>query len=279
MSEEITESISSFPFKAIGYVRTSSRYRYEMPRQASFSGVPAFIEWEKEGAPEYAQAAKDLAGFERIWVIFCFHLNWDHWNVMVRPPVSPDGKKYSLFATRSPHRPNPIGLSCVELLSVEKNGLFIRNCDILDGTPVFDIKPYIPRADAFPQSAAGWHDRIKDQEFHVEFTGEFLIKSRFLKELSNLDIENFCKVQLKYSPLDASRKRVKKIREGGEEEENIYSIGCRTWRASFVCREEKRVVLVKDLFSNYTEEELLPGSVDKYGDKEFHRAFRRAFPL
>lgn len=264
--------------KAIGYVRTNSRYRYEMPRQASFSGVPAFIEWEKEGAAQYAQAAKDLAGFERIWVIFCFHLNWDHWNVMVRPPVSPDGKKYSLFATRSPHRPNPIGLSCVELLSVEKNGLLIRNCDILDGTPVFDIKPYIPQADAFPQSPAGWHDRIKDSSYQVDFTEGFLVKSRFLKEISHLDMENFCKVQLKYSPLDASRKRVKKM-PGNKEGENVYCIGCRTWKIRFHCDEEKRVIVADDIFSNYQEEELLPEREDKYNDKDLHRSFRNTFPV
>ncbi|MBR2905044.1 MAG: tRNA (N6-threonylcarbamoyladenosine(37)-N6)-methyltransferase TrmO [Lentisphaeria bacterium] len=273
MSEEITESITAFPFKAIGYVRTSSRYRYEMPRQASFSGVPAFIEWVKD-EPGYALAAKDLAGFERIWVIFCFHLNWDHWNPMVRPPVSPDGKKYSLFATRSPHRPNPIGLSCVQLVSVEKTGLLIGPCDILDGTPVFDIKPYIPEADAFPASAAGWHDRIKDTGYEVSFTENFLAKSRFLAELSSLDVENFCRIQLKFSPLDASRKRVKKA-EGMEKE---YIISCRTWKVCFHIEEEKKEILVKDLFSNYKSEELLPGSPDKYGDKDFHRAFLAAFP-
>lgn len=273
MPEEITESIRSFPFKAIGYVRTSSRYRYEMPRQAAFSGVPAFIEWVKED-PGYAEAAKDLAGFDRIWVLFCFHLNWDHWNSMVRPPVSPDGKKYSLFATRSPHRPNPIGLSCVKLLSVEKNGLFIGPCDILDGTPVFDIKPYIPEVDAFPDSAAGWHDRIKDTGYEVSFTENFLAKSRFLASLSSLDVENFCRIQLKYSPLDSSRKRVKKMDAG----ERKYRIGCRTWQVIFQLDEEKKQILVEELFSNYTEEELLPGSPDKYNDKDFHRAFLASFP-
>ncbi|MBO4304254.1 MAG: tRNA (N6-threonylcarbamoyladenosine(37)-N6)-methyltransferase TrmO [Lentisphaeria bacterium] len=271
MPEEITEKIASFPFKAIGYVRTSSRYRYEATRQASFSGVPAFIEWAKD-EPRYALAAKDLAGFDRIWVIFCFHLNWDHWNPMVRPPVSPDGKKYSLFATRSPHRPNPIGLSCVELLSVEENGLSLRNCDILDGTPVLDIKPYIPEADAFPDSAAGWHDRIRDEGYKVTFTELFLEKSRFLASLCSLDVENFCRVQLKFSPLDASRKRVKHAGEGE------YSIGCRTWRALFLVREEEKTVLVTDLFSNYTEAELEKSAPDKYGDKAFHRAFLAAFP-
>lgn len=273
MPEEITESITSFPFKAVGYVRTSSRYRYEMPRQAAFSEVSAFIEWVKD-EPRYAEAAKDLAGFDRIWVIFCFHLNWDHWNPMVRPPVSPDGKKYSLFATRSPHRPNPIGLSCVELLSVEKHGLCIGACDILDGTPVFDIKPYIPAADSFPSSAAGWHDKIRDMGYKVVFTELFLEKSRFLASLSNLDVENFCRIQLKYSPLDSSRKRVKKT-EGKAGE---YMIGCRTWKILFFLDEEKKYITVYDLFSNYTDEELSCGSPDKYLDKDFHRAFLAAYP-
>ena len=107
--------------------------------------------------PDYnfEAALEDLSGFERIWVIFKFHLN-ETWNPKVSPPViSPAGRKVGVFASRSPHRPNPIGMSCVELTGVEKRRIYIRNFDMLDGTPVFDIKPYIPAVDAFPGSAAG----------------------------------------------------------------------------------------------------------------------------
>ena len=263
---------NEYIFKPIGTVRTAGKYRFEAPRQGVFSTADGVLEL----LPEYGgDAIADLAGFDRIWLIFCFHLNVGHtWKSKVRPPFPADGVCRSLFATRSPYRVNPIGLSCAEIVAVESRRILLRGIDLLDGTPVLDIKPYIPEADAFPASAAGWHDRIKDTGYEVSFTENFLAKSRFLAELSSLDVENFCRIQLKFSPLDASRKRVKKA-EGMEKE---YIISCRTWKVCFHIEEEKKEILVKDLFSNYKSEELLPGSPDKYGDKDFHRAFLAAFP-
>ena len=76
----------------------------------------------------------------------------------MRPPRG--GGKRGVLATRSPHRPNPIGLSAVELVAVESGALRVRGVDLLDGTPILDIKPYVPYADAFPDSAAGWIDAL-----------------------------------------------------------------------------------------------------------------------
>ena len=128
------------------------------------------------------RALQDLDGFERCWVISFMHLN-KGWNPMVKPPRGP-GEKYGLFSTRSPHRPNPgewkavrrsrirfrssltetpwnvpaVALSALEITSVDvKEGVVhVLGLDLLDGTPVLDIKPYIPYCDAFPQSRAGW---------------------------------------------------------------------------------------------------------------------------
>lgn len=267
MSREITEKITSFPLRPIGYIRTSSRYRYEAPRQPAFSGTEALIEFIPGNS--YEVAARDLTGFERIWVLFCFHLNTDHWNPLVRPPVSPDGGKYGVFATRSPHRPNPIGMSCVEFISVEKKGIRIRNSDMLDGTPVFDIKPYIPEVDAFPGSGAGWHDSIKKEEFSLSFTEAFLEKSAFLASLGAPDMVEFARVQLRFRPLDRSRKRL--TPPAGEEK--CWGIGCRTFRILFYIREEEKRIEVREILSNYLPSELAPGAEDKYGDKDIHRAF------
>jgi tRNA-Thr(GGU) m(6)t(6)A37 methyltransferase TsaA len=98
----------------------------------------------------FEQALKDLEGFERIWVIYLFHLN-DSWKPMVTPPRN-KGKKVGVFASRSPHRPNGIGLSCVTLNRIEGLNIYISNSDILDGSPVLDIKPYLPWSDSFPDS-------------------------------------------------------------------------------------------------------------------------------
>ena len=104
-----------------------------------------------------AEAWTDLAGFERVWLVFVFDRS-QGWTPRVRPPGG--GGRRSVLATRSPHRPNPIGLSAVELVAVEEGALRVRGLDLLDGTPILDIKPYVPYADAFPEAAAGWIDAL-----------------------------------------------------------------------------------------------------------------------
>ena len=149
----------------IGVVRTPYKERHGTPRQAGIRGrgrahameacrvelFPALI-------PE--KALRDIEGFERIWLLTYLHLN-PKWGPLVRPPRG--GVRRGVFATRSPHHPNSIGLSCVMLEKVAAGVLHIRGADIIDGTPVLDIKPYIPYCDAFPQSAAGWVDDVSEE--------------------------------------------------------------------------------------------------------------------
>ncbi|MBR2905228.1 MAG: tRNA (N6-threonylcarbamoyladenosine(37)-N6)-methyltransferase TrmO [Lentisphaeria bacterium] len=254
--------------KPIGTVHCSNLYKFEAPRQGIYaSGSQAQIHLEKD--PGLIAALSDLAGFERIWVLFLFHQNHS-WKPKVTPPVCGNKKRYGVFATRSPHRPNPIGLSCVTLLSVQENILQIADHDLLDGTPVLDIKPYIPQVDSFPDSKAGWRDEI-GEPVEVFFEELFLQKSAFLQELCGLSLQNFCAVQLAYDPVSDDRKRVVKNADSS------YNIGCRTWQIRFLY-DGKRVTVL-DLFSHYTAEELLPGSEDPYGDKEFHRTFLREYDI
>jgi tRNA (adenine37-N6)-methyltransferase len=117
----------------------------------------------------FAAALDDLEGFERLWLLY-----WMDRVVPFRPRVVPyrDTRERGLFATRSPCRPNPIGLSAVRLLRREGRVLHVAGVDILDGTPLLDVKPYVPEFDAFPSSKAGWLDaggadrRIADGRFH-----------------------------------------------------------------------------------------------------------------
>ena len=111
-----------------------------------------------EFVADFPEAAlQDLVGFERIWVVFVFDRS-EGWKALVKPPRG--GPKRGVLATRSPHRPNAIGLSAVELVAVEERCLRVCGVDLLDGTPILDIKPYVPYADAFPASCAGWIDAV-----------------------------------------------------------------------------------------------------------------------
>ena len=152
---------NNLTFSPIAFVRSPYARRIDAPHQATVvkgteSGTAAeatiaFV----EGFPD--TAFRDLAGFERIWLVFAFHRS-EGWKSEVRPPRG--GGKRSVLATRSPHRPNAIGLSAVELIAVEADALRVRGMDLLDGTPILDIKPYVPYADAFPTARAGWIDAL-----------------------------------------------------------------------------------------------------------------------
>jgi len=151
----------TFVFQPIAYVRSPYARRIDAPHQPTVTegtesgraaeGSIVFV----EGFP--VTAFRDLEGFERIWLVFAFHRS-EGWKSEVRPPRG--GGKRSVLATRSPHRPNAIGLSAVELVAVDGDTLRVRGMDLLDGTPILDIKPYVPYADAFPLSRAGWIDAI-----------------------------------------------------------------------------------------------------------------------
>lgn len=156
-----------FRFEPIGFVKSGGgTYPQEAPRQAAFASNEGVIELLP--GRNFEQALEDLAGFERIWLVFVFDRN-RNWKPKVLPPDG-SSRKRGVFATRSPHRPNPVGLSAVELLRIEGRSVHIRNFDLLDGTPILDIKPYIPEADAFPASRSGWRGEAAQTLREVQFT-------------------------------------------------------------------------------------------------------------
>ncbi len=154
-----------FSYRPIGILHSPYSRRIDAPHQstvvagtASGEAVLATLElaaWLDE------QVLQDLYDFERIWLIFAFHQS-EGWRNTVKPPRG--GPKRGVLATRSPHRPNAIGLSAVELVGIEGRTLQLRGVDLLDGTPVLDIKPYVPYADAFPAAKAGWIDELDAQQ-------------------------------------------------------------------------------------------------------------------
>ncbi len=111
--------------------------------------------------PAYVPGLKDLAGFDRVWLIFWCHRASDAKMLVV--PYR-DTVERGLFATRAPARPNPLGLSCVRLLGIESDVLRIGEVDILDQTPLLDIKPYVPQYDNYPVRNCGWVDTVPDRK-------------------------------------------------------------------------------------------------------------------
>ncbi len=117
---------------------------------------------------EFREGLKDLEGFERIWLLYWFD-RAPEGRLLVTPFL--DTEQRGIFATRSPARPNPLGLSCVRLTAVEGGTLHVADIDVIDGTPLLDIKPYVPRFDHFSAARAGWFDnsclsrRVADERF------------------------------------------------------------------------------------------------------------------
>ncbi len=134
--------------------------KFGIPRQ---SGVVEGLTGEIELLPDYAreEALRGMEGFDYLWLIWGFNLNGAvSRSLSVRPPRLGGNEKVGVFASRSPFRPNPLGLSCVKLIDVDaiKGVITVGGADLADGTPIFDIKPYIPYSDAHPQARGGFTD-------------------------------------------------------------------------------------------------------------------------
>jgi len=146
---------SNIEMHPIGVVHSPFKERFAAPRQPDLLN-PAQGEIELNTSFNFEQALSDLDSFSHIWVIYWMHLN-QGWNPTVMPPRGSDIRR-GLFSTRAPHRPNSIGLSVVKLIRIKKRILFIEGLDMLDGTPVLDIKPYLPYADSIRDASHGWLD-------------------------------------------------------------------------------------------------------------------------
>jgi tRNA-Thr(GGU) m(6)t(6)A37 methyltransferase TsaA len=256
-------------FKPIGTFHSPALYPYEAPRQAvaDLTGAEGYIELKR--GEQFEQALCGLEGFERLWLIYHFHHN-DHWLPKVMPPRGPRVKR-GVFATRSPYRPNPIGISCVELVRIEGLKIYVRGFDILDGTPIYDIKPYLPYADSFPDVRIGWLEGINQTRNEVHLSEHAERQLAWLESNGVKHLRGFLRTQLEFDPLDSERKRV-----GPVPEHDQLRIAYRTWRADFHWNSETRIVTVDKILSGYSPSELT-SSTDPYNDKDTHRQFTALF--
>ena len=165
----------------IATIRTGFPTKFGIPRQ---SGLVPELRGTIVFNPEFrnADALRGLEGFSHIWLIWQFsEAVREDWSPTVRPPRLGGNTRLGVFATRSPFRPNPIGLSCVRLESIELSSpdgplLHVSGADLMDGTPIYDIKPYIPYTDCQPQATAGFTDTVSMHRLNVVIPPELTSK-------------------------------------------------------------------------------------------------------
>jgi tRNA-Thr(GGU) m(6)t(6)A37 methyltransferase TsaA len=234
--------------KPIGIIQSKLEQRYETPRQGILAGkdISTIILYPKNN---FEQAVRDLEGFERIWIIYLFHLN-KNWKPLIIPPRNAE-KKVSVFATRAPYRPNPIGLSCVKLEKVEGRKIFFSESDILNGTPVIDIKPYLPYSDSFPNSSIGWVKTDLKCIYKIKFTKKAQEKIQNVLKDENINLKNYALVQLEFNPIDTSRKRITVNRQltKSKVKNELFSLAYRDWRIIYTVYNDQKVVTVRDIVS------------------------------
>lgn len=157
--------------KQIAHIESVYKSKFGVPRQAGLVDIEAQIVFEKEY--RVVEAVRGLEEFDYVWLIWGFHLvERDGWSPTVRPPRLGGNKRMGVFATRSPFRPNPLGLSSVRLLRVDVESdnapvLYITGADLVDGTPIYDIKPYIPYADSHPDACGGFAQQAPEKVLSV----------------------------------------------------------------------------------------------------------------
>ena len=153
----------------VAYYRGSFGSKFGIPRQSSLAGSLSgkIVFTPKYRAPE---ALRGLEGFSHIWLIWGFSANREvkgEWQPTVRPPRLGCNTAVGVWATRSPYRPNPIGLSCVEIEAISGNEILVKGADLMDGTPIYDIKPYIRYADSHPEAVSGFASDAPERVLEV----------------------------------------------------------------------------------------------------------------
>lgn len=165
--------------------------KFGIPRQSSLADVRGRIVFTE--TYRNREALRGLEGFGRIWLIWGFSANKaakGEWQPTVRPPRLGGNTAVGVWATRSPYRPNPLGLSCVEVEQIDGLDIIVKGADLMDGTPIYDIKPYVAYADAFPESASGFASEAPQPVLevvipeHLPFTPE---QQETLRQILALD--------------------------------------------------------------------------------------------
>jgi tRNA-Thr(GGU) m(6)t(6)A37 methyltransferase TsaA len=246
----------------IGIFYCSQTYPYDAARQGAVSQDNSG-RIEMFPGQQYEQAIEDLEGFSHIWLLFQFHKN-DSWKPKVMPPRG--DRKVGVFASRAPYRPNPIGMSCVQLGKVDGRMIEVFGHDLLNETPILDIKPYLPYADSFPDATQGWLDEIEEGAWQIDFNEESRQQLEWLETHGLETLRGFLKQQLSDEPTNIKKKRLTQMSD------KEWEIAYRTWRVKFEITVDADVLKIMRIYSGYTKSELADAE-DRYQDKELHREY------
>jgi len=252
----------------IGFLRSGKKSKFSLPHQPAGDADERNVV-ELLPRKQFEQALLDLSGFERIWLLWWFHRH-RNWKPQVLPPRGAR-KKRGVFATRSPHRPNPIGLTPVRLVRVEKRRLVVGEVDLVDGTPILDIKPYIPAIDSFPGSRAGWLEELSGEapRFRVLLSAPAEAQAAFLEDEWEIDVLERAVRKL---AVDPSPHCTRRIRRQGDE----LLMSCGAWRVYFSVADD--VVRVLRIAPGYPHAYLVDPGKTRIADRQAQIAFSVRWP-
>jgi tRNA (adenine37-N6)-methyltransferase len=262
----------SLTLKPIGFIRTGKHVKFQARHQPA-EGEEECNVLELVPGMNFEQALQDVAGFDRVWLLWWFHRN-ETWRTRVMPPRGP-AQRRGVFATRSPHRPNPLGMTPVRLLGVEGRTLLLGACDLVDGTPVFDVKPYVPAYDSFPEAKAGWIAEVdaavnEPAGFAVVFSELATEQAGWLRAEWSVDFTPRLTELLSRDPSPHRTRRIRKKTTG------VMEIGCGAWRAEFAV--DGTTVTVKSLETGYPLRFLTREGYEAVPDREAQVAFLARWP-
>ena len=270
-------SPASLTLEPIGFVRTDASVKVEAARQPA-AARDACGRIELLAGRNLEHAVEDLEGWDYVWVIFWFHLN-EGWRPKVLPPRGPR-KRRGVLATRAPHRPNPLGLSAVRLERVDGLTLHLRGVDMLDGTPVLDIKPYVPYTDAHPDAASGWlgqaggsgHEApVADPvaPFFVDFAPLAAEQAAWIEARTGLPLRERIVSLLGADPAPRPYRRIRP-------EAGAMRLALHDWRVRFTVT--GRRVEVESLASGYRAAQLASSRAGVQDALDPHREFAARWP-
>ncbi|CAN5378875.1 hypothetical protein BH11ARM1_BH11ARM1_18240 [soil metagenome] len=252
----------------IGHVRSASRLKFDSSRQPDPISTEVNL-IELLPGKQFELALHDLEGFDKIWLVSWFDQN-KSWRPRVLPPRGP-AKRRGVFATRSPHRPNPIGLTCVTLHEVSGRNLVVGALDLTDGTPILDIKPYLRTVDSYPDSQLGWIQEIEDEEaqsarFEIAIDRIAEQQLSWLRQEWSIDFTERAFSILRRDPSPHRTRRILRLAE------NRYRMACGPWRMFYRLEGEK--IIVEEIASGFSEETLATPTDEEITDRAAHIAFR-----